>query len=122
VSTQAAWSGKTIKFISDHVGPSLQQNPNIVLLHAGTNDMNPNPAISTEGNDPRGAAERLGGLIDQIIKALPDAVILVAQPISTCDENQQPRTAHISLSFQELWTSGEQEATKSWWRTLRVSR
>jgi hypothetical protein len=55
--------------------------------------MNPNRAISVEGNDPNGAAERLGALIDQMIKTCPDATILVAMPISTCDQAQQPATA-----------------------------
>ncbi|CAM1510069.1 Fc.00g004040.m01.CDS01 [Cosmosporella sp. VM-42] len=55
----AAWSGTTIQYIADHVGPSLKQRPNIVLVHAGTNDMNPSPKISTEGNNPKEAADRL---------------------------------------------------------------
>ncbi|OCL02267.1 carbohydrate esterase family 3 protein [Glonium stellatum] len=106
VGTEAAYgtmdtnyfSGKTIIYIANYVRPSLQQRPNIVLLHAGTNDMNPSRAISTEGNDPNGAAERLGGLIDQIMKVCPDATVLVAMPISTCDQAQQPAT----VVFQSL--------------------
>ena len=54
--------------------------------------MNPNHAISAEGNDPQGAATRLGALIDQMIKACPDAVILVAMIINTCDAAQSPAT------------------------------
>jgi hypothetical protein len=54
--------------------------------------MNPNPNVSTEGNDPAGAADRLGKLIDQMISACPDAVILVAMIINTCDPNQEPQT------------------------------
>ncbi|KAH8675222.1 SGNH hydrolase-type esterase domain-containing protein [Ilyonectria robusta] len=88
----AAWPGKTIKYISDHVGPSLAQRPNIVLLHAGTNDMDDRSFLSTEGNDPKGAAKRLGSLIDQIIEACPDAVILVAMIIGTCDPHKVSAT------------------------------
>ncbi|KAJ0325561.1 hypothetical protein COL5a_007372 [Colletotrichum fioriniae] len=95
---QAAWSGKTIKYIADNVGPSLVQRPNIILLHAGTNDMNPNPAVSTEGNDPAAAAERLGSLIDQMITACPDATILVAQIVDTCSAEQEPAT----VQYQKL--------------------
>ncbi|KAI9170782.1 hypothetical protein HJFPF1_00255 [Paramyrothecium foliicola] len=98
----AAWSGKTIKYISDHVEPSLQQRPNIVLVHAGTNDMNPNLGIAKEGNDPRGAAERLGKLIDQIAEACPDATILVAMIISTCDAAQQSNTAQYQGLVPEV--------------------
>ncbi|KAJ6439023.1 Lipase 1 [Purpureocillium lavendulum] len=88
----AAWSGKTIQYIADHIGQSLEQRPNIILLHAGTNDMNPNHAISTEGNDPQGAADRLGNLIDKMIKACPDATILIGMIINTCDPNQSATT------------------------------
>ncbi|KAK7978041.1 hypothetical protein PG988_005531 [Apiospora saccharicola] len=84
----AGWSGKTIQYIADHVGPSLKRRPNVILVHAGTNDMNPNHDISSEGNDPAGAADRLGKLIDQMIEACPDAVILVAMIVNTCDQNQ----------------------------------
>src|ERR1700744_3431141 len=94
---QAAWSGKTIKFIADHVGPSLHQRPNIILLHAGTNDMNPDPRVATEGNVPRETANRLGSLIDQMIQDCPDAVILVAKIMNTCAEHQ-----HTMPEFQSL--------------------
>ncbi|KAK2731716.1 bkrf1 encodes ebna-1 protein [Colletotrichum kahawae] len=89
---KAAWSGKTIQYIADNVPPSLTQRPNVILLHAGTNDMNPNPDISTEGNDPAAAAARLGALIDQMLEACPDATVLVAQIINTCVEDQRPQT------------------------------
>ncbi|KAF6821435.1 bkrf1 encodes ebna-1 protein [Colletotrichum musicola] len=88
----AAWNGMTIKFISDHARPSLDQRPNIVLVHAGTNDMNPNLDIAREGNDPKDAAERLGKLIDQIIDCCSDAVVLVAMIINTLDDGQQENT------------------------------
>jgi hypothetical protein len=71
------------------VDSSLQQRPNIILLHAGTNDVNPDRRIATEGNDPSAVADWLGQLIDQITNACPDAAVLVAMPISTCDQNQQ---------------------------------
>ncbi|KAF4978055.1 hypothetical protein FZEAL_5520 [Fusarium zealandicum] len=88
----AAWPGKTIQFINDNVTPSLDQRPNIILLHAGTNDMDARPGLSREGNDPAGAAERLGKLIDKMVKICPDAVILVAVIISTCEPAKAPRT------------------------------
>ncbi|KAK1497899.1 hypothetical protein CABS01_10877 [Colletotrichum abscissum] len=89
----AAWSGQTIQYISEHVSSSLEQRPNIILVHAGTNDMNPNLNIAKQGNDPSRAASRLGKLIDQIVDACPDAVVLVAMIISTCEEAQQVNTA-----------------------------
>lgn len=78
--------------MADHVDKSLAQRPNIILLAVGTNDMNPNHGISTEGNDPAGAAERLGKMVDRMISKCPDATILVAMIIPTGDPKQSPRT------------------------------
>jgi lysophospholipase L1-like esterase len=82
--------------------PSLEQRPNLILLHAGTNDMNPNGAVSTEGNDPVEAAQRLGTLIDHIIEACPDAVILVAVIIGTCDPQQSPATEKFQALIPDV--------------------
>lgn len=89
---KAAWTGKTIQYMNDHVNASLSHRPNIILLHAGTNDMNPDPSVSTEGSDPLGAAERLGLLIDKMAQACPDATILVAMIINTCRTERVERT------------------------------
>ncbi|KAM3517482.1 hypothetical protein NHJ13051_008941 [Beauveria bassiana] len=94
----AAWNGKTIQFISNHIDASLEQRPNVVLVAAGTNDMNPNHAVSTEGNDPVQAAHRLGKLVDRIVGKCPDATVLVAMIIDTCHQSQQPQTRQ----FQKL--------------------
>ena len=48
------------------------------------------------------AAERLGVLVDKIIKECPDAVILVARIISTCDETQQVGTVQYQNSIPEV--------------------
>src|SRR5690242_17591199 len=42
-------------------------------------------SISKEGSDPKGVAKRLGQLIDKMIEYCPDAAILVAIPLSSCD-------------------------------------
>ena len=47
--------------------------PHIVLLHIGTNDM--------YGSDPGGAPTRLGTLLDHIIAAAPDALLVVSNII-----------------------------------------
>ncbi|KAK2026163.1 GDSL-like Lipase/Acylhydrolase [Colletotrichum zoysiae] len=112
----AGWPGKTIQYIADNVGPSLAQRPNIILLHAGTNDMNRNRTISVEGNDPEGAADRLGGLVDQMIAACPDATILVAQIINTCLEDQRPATTE----FQQLIPSVVKERRNAGHHVLAV--
>lgn len=100
--TQAAWSGKTIQYISDHVDESLDQRPNIIILAAGTNDMNSSPTIATEGNNPSEASKRLGELVDKMVAKCPDATILVSMIIPTCGNEalavQQGRTE----KFQQL--------------------
>ncbi|KAJ4163871.1 hypothetical protein LMH87_005575 [Akanthomyces muscarius] len=88
----AAWSGQTIQFIAEHAGAALAQRPNVVLLMAGTNDMNPDPRVSRQGHDPAQAAARLGTLIDMIVGACPDAVLLVAVIPGTCNADQAPQT------------------------------
>ena len=82
----------------DNVPPSLAQNPNVVLIHAGTNDMSPFPYISLEGDDPAEAAVRLGRLIDVVVDALPDALVLVAMIINSCAKVQESNT----LMYQQL--------------------
>ncbi|KAI5460565.1 SGNH hydrolase-type esterase domain-containing protein [Mariannaea sp. PMI_226] len=94
----AAWPGKTINFMGEHLKPSLKQRPNIILLHAGTNDLDNRPWLGREGNEPHGIAERLGGLVDQLIEACPDATILIAIIIGTCD----PHKATGAPEYQSL--------------------
>jgi lysophospholipase L1-like esterase len=66
-------SGWTIKQIDDIVpDPALDETPHIILLHIGTNDMY---------GMPNGAPDRLGTLIDQLITAAPDALLVVAKII-----------------------------------------
>ncbi|RSL78301.1 hypothetical protein CEP51_008323 [Fusarium floridanum] len=97
-SNYAAWGGQTIEYMSKHVGPSLKQRPNIILLHAGTNDLDDRPGTGVQGTDPAGIAFRLGKLIDQMREACPDAVILVAMIIPNCDSHKSPRhKAYVEL-------------------------
>ncbi|RSL89119.1 hypothetical protein CDV31_015944 [Fusarium ambrosium] len=99
----AGFPGKTIKYISNHVGPSLKQRPNIILLAAGTNDMNSNTStIAVDGNDPRQAAGRLGNLIDKITEECPDAVVLVSIIINTCDSRDMHTQRERTKQYQKL--------------------
>ena len=67
------YSGWTIQQIDDIVpSPALDADPHIVLLHLGTNDM----AFGANGAD-----QRLAALIDQILSALPDALLVVSSII-----------------------------------------
>lgn len=66
---------------------SLLQHPNLVLLHAGTNDADAALRADPNANPPQLAEpydempKRLGDLIDMILCECPDAVVLVARII-----------------------------------------
>ncbi|KAL0929543.1 GDSL-like Lipase/Acylhydrolase [Colletotrichum truncatum] len=113
----AGWVGMTIEYMTNNIYTSLKQRPNIVLIHAGTNDMNPRPGISQQGHDPTGAAIRLGNLIDKIVTVCPDATVLVAQIINTCDPDQRPQT----ISFQKLIPGVVEKRRKVGRRVLAVN-
>lgn len=61
-----------------------QYQPNVVTLHAGTNDMNQNFRLAT-------APARLKALVDRTLKDSPRAVVLVAKLIPTGKAGLQPR-------------------------------
>ncbi|MCJ1396209.1 hypothetical protein MMC18_009098 [Xylographa bjoerkii] len=64
--------GATIIEIASNATASLLLLPTVVLLMAGTNDMDKNVSTAT-------APDRLGALIDQIFAACPNTTVLVAQ-------------------------------------------
>lgn len=77
--------GFTIEQIAGSSGAGMAAAPNIVLLHAGTNDMN------KENIDYRGAPDRLKNLMEKIFDYSPDAVIFVAQIIMSKTATTQYR-------------------------------
>jgi lysophospholipase L1-like esterase len=64
------YSGYTISQISSMSDKSLPNKPNVITLMAGTNDM--------PRGDAKGAVTRLGALLDKLVAAVPDSVVLVA--------------------------------------------
>jgi lysophospholipase L1-like esterase len=84
--------GALIDEIAIYANLSLWEMPNIVLVMAGTNDMNTNLNVST-------APERLGSLIDEIVGACPDAAVLVAQliPSMTAATDSRIKTFNAAL-------------------------
>ncbi|KAL8942560.1 MAG: hypothetical protein Q9216_001604 [Gyalolechia sp. 2 TL-2023] len=79
--------GATIKAIEGFADLSLDQKPNIVLIHAGTNDLN-----ADSPDDPYASApDRLDSLISKVISVYPDATILVAQIIHAGDSSSDDR-------------------------------
>ena len=80
-------NGATIDQIAAFANNSLPQRPNIILLHAGTNDLHGDQPVEPYASAP----ERLGALIDQLISACPDSVILVAQIINNWNDDTESR-------------------------------
>ncbi|KAL3470226.1 hypothetical protein BJX99DRAFT_264439 [Aspergillus californicus] len=89
------YNGATIAEISSKCGAALDMRPNVVLLHAGTNDMN-NPT------DPDTAPDRLGALIDKIITTCPDAAILVAKIIPAANADTMARITTYNSQIPDI--------------------
>jgi lysophospholipase L1-like esterase len=87
-------SGWTIAQIDGLIpSPALDQNPHIILLHIGTNDM------YTTTNPVAQAPQRLGTLIDHIVAAAPNALLVVAQitPLQNATWEQQVQTYNAAV-------------------------
>lgn len=76
--------GALIDQIATYAHASLPQFPNIILLMAGTNDINNNANVST-------APSRLGALIDLCVSSCPNAVLLVAELTPILNNDSQAR-------------------------------
>jgi hypothetical protein len=67
------WSGYTIVQIQGKAANDVTYGPDIILVHAGTND--------TYGSDPSGAPARLSTLVDYLTTTFPNALVVVAKII-----------------------------------------
>lgn len=87
--------GATISNISSALPAALPLRPNIVLLHAGTNDMTLDLNVSS-------APARLSCLIDEIFGGCPDAAVLVAKIIASQDNTTDARIAPYNEAVGEM--------------------
>ncbi|KAI9722697.1 MAG: hypothetical protein M1812_001628 [Candelaria pacifica] len=79
--------GKLISDMEGFAKASLEKKPNVVLIFVGTNDMEfPSDKLPADK-----APERMGKLIDDILKANQNAAVLVAQITSVGDTKVQGR-------------------------------
>ncbi|MEV7629776.1 FG-GAP-like repeat-containing protein [Actinoplanes sp. NPDC089786] len=78
----SGWTISQVAGITDSALRSYQ--PNVVLLHIGTNDMGNNV-------DPGGAPGRLGGLIDQILRTAPGVTVVVSTIVPAASGTTQSR-------------------------------
>jgi lysophospholipase L1-like esterase len=78
-------NGHLIDQVGDAANTAVpQQRPNVVLLHAGTNDME-------KSVDPGGAPARLGRVIDDVLEDAPDATVIVATIVPASNSGTQGR-------------------------------
>ncbi|MBW4718251.1 GDSL-type esterase/lipase family protein [Saccharothrix obliqua] len=89
-------SGWTIGQVAGITDAALAvHQPNVVLLHLGTNDMNNN-------TDPGGAPARLGGLIDQIFRAAPQTTLVVSTIVPAANPVTQQRIAAYNRAIPDV--------------------
>ncbi|WP_131741945.1 GDSL-type esterase/lipase family protein [Actinomadura roseirufa] len=69
--------------------------PTVVLIHAGTNDMDRNV-------DPEGAPARLAGLVDQTLRDAPNATVLVSTLVPSANAAVQTRIAAFNRQVRAL--------------------
>lgn len=88
--------GFVIDEIAGSSGIGMAAAPNIVLLHAGTNDMN------KDNIDYRNAPNRLKKLMEKIWDYSPDALILVAKIIMSKTAQTQYRIEDFNHEIPEM--------------------
>ena len=92
------WAGRVISQIANLSSPDLPKAPNVVLLHAGTNDLNRDPP-----KEPyEGAPDRLASLMDEILTGVADTTLLVAQIIMTANDDSNARIADYNAAIPDL--------------------
>jgi lysophospholipase L1-like esterase len=90
-------SGFTISQIAGF-RDAYRQRPNVVLLHAGTNDMG-------KPEDPDNAPGRLDNLVGTLVAALPDATVIVARIIPAASSSTQSRIRVYNNAITKLMAS-----------------
>lgn len=104
--SEEGYSASRINEIIYHITTDgiLLQQPNLVLIHAGTNDND----RETPEESYRDAPKRLGNLMDAVLCQCPDAVLLVAMLVHN-DHNQtqtQFFNAQVPGLVQERYDKG----------------
>ncbi|MCM2387199.1 FG-GAP-like repeat-containing protein [Streptomyces albipurpureus] len=87
------WRIDQIAEIADCSVPA--HRPNVITLHAGTNDLNQNYQVDT-------APARLGQLIDQILLDAPETTVLVATLVPSKKPEVQPRIVEFNRQVRAL--------------------
>lgn len=92
------FGGKSINGISSGTRNTLAEQPNVVLLHAGTNDMNDDPPREPYDTAP----DRLGDLIDEILDAVPQTTIIAAQIVQSAFTKTRDRISTYNAVLPDI--------------------
>ncbi|MFD5721702.1 GDSL-type esterase/lipase family protein [Streptomyces sp. NPDC127036] len=92
----SGWRIDQIASIADSV--LAQYRPNVITLEIGTNDLNGNYQVPT-------APDRMSALIDQILKAAPDATVLVGTVIVSTSPTEEAYRPEFNQKLTQITES-----------------
>jgi len=90
-----AWPGYTIDQVAQKAELSIPSQPNLVLLHVGTNDAVQNLDIQNAGN-------RLGSLIDRLFDAIPGVTVVASTLLSNANSQTQANVAIYNRKIPDV--------------------
>jgi lysophospholipase L1-like esterase len=88
-------SGEYVEDIITYWQKPFTAEPNVVLIHIGTNNMNQNHEVAK-------APERMTAMIDEMLVRLPDIVIVVAQVIHSKKASTNERSAAFNAKLKDI--------------------
>ena len=89
------WPGYVITQVAQKAELSIPSKPNIVLLHAGTND-------AVQSIDLNNAGARLGTLIDRLFDAIPGVTVIASTLLPNGNSNTQANVAIINSQIPKI--------------------
>ena len=97
-------SGEYLMDIRDHIGLSIRAQPNVVLVHAGTNNMDKERDLAI-------APDLIRDIIDRLFEGSPETVVLIAPVIWANDPRMQANTdrfnEQLAVIIEEKQRTGE---------------
>lgn len=98
-------SGEFIREISTYVGRSIAARPNVVLIHAGTNNMDKEIDLDI-------APDLYNSMLINIMNKAPEAVILVAPVIWANDERMNRNTDKFNADLRTIIRSKQNDGKR----------
>ncbi|KXL47527.1 carbohydrate esterase family 3 protein [Acidomyces richmondensis BFW] len=103
------FGGRSIDGIASGTRKTLAaERPNVVLLHAGTNDMNDDPPREPYDTAP----DRLGNLVDEILRIVPRTTIIVAQIVQSTYPKTRDRISTYNAILPDIVAKRSDEGAR----------